>query len=182
MLLTVSFTDSDGVLYHLVHDIEDDDFNVEKEGQVQIIGWLYQFYNIEPKAVVFGRKGNAKIKKEEIPAATQLFTPDWIVRYMVQNSLGRIFINDKCTGITDEKERINKEKEIAQQMGWQYYLPEAEQTPEVRAQLNANHISLSSELTSIKLIDKTTPRLIQFHILKNAVNPPFLGGFLFSAQ
>lgn len=182
LLLTVSFTDSDGVLYHLVHDIEDDDFNVEKEGQVQIIGWLYQFYNIEPKAVVFGRKGNAKIKKEEIPAATQLFTPDWIVRYMVQNSLGRIFINDKCTGITDEKERINKEKEIAQQMGWQYYLPEAEQTPEVRAQLNANHISLSSELTSIKLIDKTTPRLIQFHILKNAVNPPFLGGFLFSAQ
>lgn len=162
MLLTVSFTDSDGVLYHLVHDIEEDDFNVEKEGQVQIIGWLYQFYNIEPKAVVFGRKGNAKIKKEEIPAATQLFTPDWIVRYMVQNSLGRIFINDKCTGITDEKERVNKEKEIAQQMCWQYYLPEAEQTHEVRVQLNANHISLSSELTSIKLID---PCMGSGHIL-----------------
>lgn len=162
LLLTVSFTDSDGVLYHLVHDIEEDDFNVEKEGQVQIIGWMYQFYNIEPKAVVFRRKGNAKIKKEEIPAATQLFTPDWIVRYMVQNSLGRIFINDKCTGITDEKERINKEKEIAQQMGWQYYLPEAEQTPEVRAQLNAYHISLSSELTSIKLID---PCMGSGHIL-----------------
>lgn len=162
LLFTVSFTDSDGVLYHLVHDIDEDDFNVEKEGQVQIIGWLYQFYNIEPKAVVFGRKGNAKIKKEEIPAATQLFTPDWIVRYMVQNSLGRIFINDKCVGITDEKERINKEKEIAQQMGWQYYLPEAEQTPEVRAQLNANHISLLSELTSIKLID---PCMGSGHIL-----------------
>ena len=162
LLLTVSFTDSDGVLYHLVHDIDEDDFNVEKEGQVQIIGWLYQFYNIEPKAVVFGRKGNVKIKKEEIPAATQLFTPDWIVRYMVQNSLGRIFINDKCVGITDEKERINKEKEIAQQMGWQYYLPEAEQTPEVRAQLNANHISLSSELTSLKLID---PCMGSGHIL-----------------
>lgn len=162
LLLTVSFTDSDGVLYHLVHDIEEDDFNVEKEGQVQIIGWMYQFYNIEPKAVVFGRKGNAKIKKEEIPAATQLFTPDWIVRYMVQNSLGRIFINDKCVGITDEKERVNKEKEIAQQMGWRYYLPEAEQTPEVRAQLNANHISLLSELTSIKLID---PCMGSGHIL-----------------
>ena len=162
LLLTVSFTDSDGVLFHLVHDIEEDDFNVEKEGQVQIIGWLYQFYNIEPKAVVFGRKGNAKIKKEEIPAATQLFTPDWIVRYMVQNSLGRIFINDKCVGITDEKERVNKEKEIAQQMGWQYYLPEAEQTPEVRAQLKANHISLLSELTSIKLID---PCMGSGHIL-----------------
>lgn len=162
LLLTVSFTDNDGVLYHLVHDIEEDDFNVEEEGQVQIIGWMYQFYNIEPKAVVFGRKGNAKIKKEEIPAATQLFTPDWIVRYMVQNSLGRIFINDKCVGITDEKERVNKEKEIAQQMGWQYYLPEAEQTPEVRTQLNANHISLLSELTSIKLID---PCMGSGHIL-----------------
>ena len=111
---------------------------------------------------MFGRKGNAKIKKEEIPAATQLFTPDWIVRYMVQNSLGRIFINDKCTGITDEKERVNKEKEIAQQMCWQYYLPEAEQTHEVRVQLNANHISLSSELTSIKLID---PCMGSGHIL-----------------
>lgn len=162
LLLTISFTDPDGIIYHLVNDIEEDDFNVEKEGQVQIIGWMYQFYNIEPKAVVFSRKGNVKIKKEEIPAATQLFTPDWIVRYMVQNSLGRIYINDKCVGITDEKERINKEKEIAQQMDWKYYLPEAEQTPEVRAQLNAIHIQASSELSSLKLID---PCMGSGHIL-----------------
>lgn len=148
----------DSVIGKMISDIDESDWGE----QVEILGWLYQFYNIEPKAVVFGRKGNAKIKKEEIPAATQLFTPDWIVRYMVQNSLGRIFINDKCVGITDEKERINKEKEIAQQMGWQYYLPEAEQTPEVRAQLNANHISLLSELTSIKLID---PCMGSGHIL-----------------
>lgn len=148
----------DSVIGKMISDIDESDWGE----QVEILGWLYQFYNIEPKAVVFGRKGNAKIKKEEIPAATQLFTPDWIVRYMVQNSLGRIFINDKCVGITDEKERVNKEKEIAQQMGWQYYLPEAEQTPEVRAQLNANHISLSSELTSIKLVD---PCMGSGHIL-----------------
>ncbi len=148
----------DSVIGKMISDIDESDWGE----QVEILGWLYQFYNIEPKAVVFGRKGNAKIKKEEIPAATQLFTPDWIVRYMVQNSLGRIFINDKCVGITDEKERINKEKEIAQQMGWQYYLPEAEQTPEVRAQLNAYHISLFSELTSIKLID---PCMGSGHIL-----------------
>lgn len=148
----------DSVIGKMISDIDESDWGE----QVEILGWLYQFYNIEPKAVVFGRKGNAKIKKEEIPAATQLFTPDWIVRYMVQNSLGRIFINDKCTGITDEKEIVNKEKEIAQQMGWQYYLPEAEQTPEVRAQLNANHISLLSELTSIKLID---PCMGSGHIL-----------------
>lgn len=148
----------DSVIGKMISDIDESDWGE----QVEILGWLYQFYNIEPKAVVFGRKGNAKIKKEEIPAATQLFTPDWIVRYMVQNSLGRIFINDKCVGITDEKERVNKEKEIAQQMGWRYYLPEAEQTPEVRAQLNANHISLLSELTSIKLID---PCMGSGHIL-----------------
>ncbi len=149
---------TDSVIGKMISDIDESDW----QDAVQIIGWMYQFYNIEPKAVVFGRKGNVKIKKEEIPAATQLFTPDWIVRYMVQNSLGRIFINDKCVGITDEKERVNKEKEIAQQMGWQYYLPEAEQTPEVRAQLNANHISLSSELTSIKLVD---PCMGSGHIL-----------------
>lgn len=148
----------DSVIGKMVTEISENNWT----NQVQVIGWLYQFYNIEPKAIVFGRKNNVKIKKEEIPAATQLFTPDWIVRYMVQNSLGRIFINDKCIGITDEKERINKEKEIAQQMGWQYYLPEAEQTPEVRAQLNANHISLSSELTSLKLID---PCMGSGHIL-----------------
>lgn len=93
LLLTLSFTDTDSVVYHLVHDIPEDDFNVEKEGQVQIIGWLYQYYNSEPKDKVFAAlKNNVKISKENIPAATQLFTPDWIVRYMVENSrqaLGR---------------------------------------------------------------------------------------------
>ena len=88
--------------------------------QVQIIGWLYQFYNIEPKAEVFAKK-TGKISKEEIPAATQLFTPDWIVRYMVENSLGRLWIE----GHPDENLRA----------GWAYYLDEAEQEPEVKEQL-----------------------------------------------
>ena len=79
----------DSVLGKLISDIEADNFDIEKEGQVEIIGWFYQFYNIEPKDKVFSRKSGTKIKKEEIPAATQLFTPDWIVRYMVENSLGR---------------------------------------------------------------------------------------------
>lgn len=92
LLLTISFTDKDGIVYRLVHDIDEDDFNVEKEGQVEIIGWMYQYYNIEPKAAVFARPKGKKISKEEIPAATQLFTPDWIVRYMVENSLGRLWI------------------------------------------------------------------------------------------
>ena len=84
--------DQEGVVWHLTHDIPEDDFNVEKGGQVEIIGWLYQYYNTEPKAQVFARPSGQKIKKEEIPAATQLFTPDWIVRYMVENSLGRLWL------------------------------------------------------------------------------------------
>ena len=92
LLLTVSFTDSDGVLYHLVHDIEEDDFNVEKEGQVQIIGWLYQYYISEKHSSVIDIKGGKAIKKEDVPAATQLFTTHWVVQYMVDNSLGRYWI------------------------------------------------------------------------------------------
>lgn len=92
LLLTVSFTDSDGVLYHLVHDIDEDDFNVEKEGQVQIIGWLYQYYISEKHSSVIDIKGGKAIKKEDVPAATQLFTTHWVVQYMVDNSLGRYWI------------------------------------------------------------------------------------------
>ena len=145
LLLNVSFTDKDGVVYHLVHDISEDDFNVEKQGQVEIIGWLYQYYNTEPKDKVFGRPSGQKIRKEDVPAATQLFTPDWIVRYMVENSLGRILVD------SDEwlvgSERIERQKEIAAQMGWKYFLPEAEQSPEAYEQLKnltTNHSPLTT--------------------------------------
>jgi len=97
------------------------DENGEEQGAVQIIGWLYQYYNTEPKAKVFGRKSGTKIKKEEIPAATQLFTPDWIVRYMVENSLGRMWLEGHPN---DELKS-----------GWKYYLDEAEQEEDVKAQL-----------------------------------------------
>ena len=87
LLLNVSFTDKDGVVYRLVHDIPEDDF---KEA-VEIIGWMYQYYNDERKNQVINiYKGT--VKKEDIPAATQLFTTDWVVRYMVDNSLGRYWI------------------------------------------------------------------------------------------
>ena len=122
LLMNVSFTDKDGVVYHLVHDISEDDFNVSKEGQVEIIGWMYQYYNTEPKQAVFnGLKKNIKITKENIPAATQLFTPDWIVRYMVENSLGRLWLESHPNSTLRE--------------GWKYYLDEAEQTPEVAERL-----------------------------------------------
>ncbi|MNO27930.1 N-6 DNA Methylase [compost metagenome] len=91
LLMNVSFTDKDGVVYRLVHDIQEDDFNVEKEGQVEIIGWLYQYYNDERKDEVINiYKG--VVKKEDIPAATQLFTTDWVVRYMIDNSLGKFWV------------------------------------------------------------------------------------------
>ena len=90
--------------------------------QVQIIGWLYQYYNTEPKDKVFANlKKNIKISKENIPAATQLFTPDWIVRYMVENSLGRLWIEG----------HPNDELKTS----WKYYLEEAEQEEEVKKQL-----------------------------------------------
>lgn len=150
LLLTISFTDKDGVVYHLTHDIGEDDFNVGKEGQVEIIGWLYQYYNTEPKDEVFALlKKNVKITKERIPAATQLFTPDWIVRYMVENSLGRLWVE----GHPNEGLKAN----------WKYYLEEAEQEPEVQAQLaviREGYAKLSPE--EIKVID---PCMGSGHIL-----------------
>lgn len=133
LLLTISFTDSDGVLYHLVHDIDEDDFNVEKEGQVQIIGWLYQFYNTELKDDTFAQlKKKVKITKERIPAATQLFTPDWIVRYMVENSLGRLWLEGHPNAKLHDS--------------WKYYLDEAPQEQSVEVQLQA----LRAEYKTIK--------------------------------
>lgn len=129
LLLSLSYTDKDGVVFHLVNDVEEKDFDVINHdddgkitGQVEIIGWMYQYYNTEPKDKVFAAlKKNVKITKENIPAATQLFTPHWIVRYMVENSLGRLWIE----GHPDDDLR----------QGWEYYLDEAEQDPQVQAQL-----------------------------------------------
>ena len=106
LLLNLSVIDQDGVVYHLTHDIPEDDFNVEKGGQVEIIGWLYQYYNTEPKTAAFAKTG--KITKDEIPAVTQLFTPDWIVRYMVENSLGRLWVEGH--------------PDCGLQENWKYYL------------------------------------------------------------
>lgn len=147
LLLSLSVIDQDGVVYHLIHDIPEDDFNIERGGQVEIIGWLYQYYNTEPKAAAFAKNG--KITKEEIPAVTQLFTPDWIVRYMVENSLGRLWVE----GHPDCGLKEN----------WKYYLEEAQQEPEVQAKLaeiRKEYAALNPE--DIKLID---PCMGSGHIL-----------------
>lgn len=130
LLLKITYT-GDGVIRMLIDLIPEDDLNVETEGQVEIIGWMYQYYNTELKDDTFAKlKKNIKITKERIPAATQLFTPDWIVRYMVENSLGRVWIEHlrALDSAVDEKSK-------AEEFGWKYYLPEAEQEEGVEAQL-----------------------------------------------
>ena len=110
----------DSVLGRMVADIPEEDW----ADQVQIIGWLYQYYNTDLKAETFDLlKKNVKVTKERIPSATQLFTPDWIVRYMVENSLGRLWLEGHPNPALRES--------------WKYYLDEAEQEPEVEAQLVA---------------------------------------------
>lgn len=156
LLLNVSVTDHEGIVWHLVHDIPEDNFNVnaidddgQPVGQVEIIGWLYQYYNTEPKDLVFANlKKNIKITKETIPAATQLFTPDWIVRYMVENSLGRLWIE----GHPNDELKSN----------WKYYLDEAKQEEDIQKQLDqiyAEHAKLKPE--DITCIENCTTSLIR---------------------
>lgn len=150
LLLSLSFIDQEGVVYHLVHDIPEDDFNVEKGGQVEIIGWLYQYYNAELKDETFALlKKNVKVTKERIPSATQLFTPDWIVRYMVENSLGRLWVEGHPNDVLKS--------------GWKYYLDEAEQETSVKEKLDkirSEYAKMNPE--DIKIID---PCMGSGHIL-----------------
>ena len=134
------------VIHQMIIMIPEEDW---KE-QVQIIGWLYQYYNTEPKDKVFASlKKNIKITKENIPAATQLFTPDWIVRYMVENSLGRLWLEGHPN---DELKS-----------GWKYYLDETEQEASVQAQLDAIHKEYAAlKPEDIKCID---PCMGSGHIL-----------------
>lgn len=150
LLLNVSYIDQDGVVAHLINDIPEEDFNVELGGQVEIIGWLYQYYNAELKDETFALlKQNVKVTKERVPAVTQLFTPDWIVRYMVENSLGRLWTR----GHYDTSLRS----------GWKYYINEAEQEGQVQIELdkiNSEYAKLNPE--DIKFID---PCMGSGHIL-----------------
>jgi len=123
-LLPDSLISKDGIVYDLVIKIDESNFDLTQQGQIEIIGWLYQFYISEKKDEVFaGLKKNVKINKDTIPAATQLFTPEWIVKYMVENSLGRLWLERKPNSTL--------------KANWRYYLEEAEQEPEVADRLRA---------------------------------------------
>ena len=146
LLLTISFTDNDGIVNRLVNEIAEEDFTEA----VEIIGWMYQYYNSEPKDEVFALlKKKIKITKERIPAATQLFTPDWIVRYMVENSLGRLWVE----GHPNENLKAD----------WKYYLEETDQEESVKVELESirsEYKKLNPE--DIKVID---PCMGSGHIL-----------------
>lgn len=151
LLLKLSIADKENsVVYHLVNDIPEEDFDVEKGGQVEIIGWLYQYYNTEPKEESYALlKKNVKVTKERIPSVTQLFTPDWIVRYMVENSLGRLWVEGH------NNDELKRE--------WKYYIDEAEQEESVKTKLEAirkEYKDLKPE--DIKIID---PCMGSGHIL-----------------
>ena len=165
---------SDNVLGRMISDIPEEDW----KDAVQIIGWLYQYYNTELKDDTFAQlKKNIKITKERIPAATQLFTPDWIVRYMVENSLGRLWIDhlraqDEGMHPVDSpihdpanpNSYLYADKKIKHlRDGWKYYLDEPEQEDEVEWNLRLSrqsHLDLNPE--DIKIID---PCMGSGHIL-----------------
>ena len=145
LLFPANLLRSDSVIGRMVSEIEEEDW----QDAVQIIGWMYQYYNTELKDDTFARlKKNIKISKERIPAATQLFTPDWIVRYMVENSLGRLWYEGHP--YFDKSE-------------WRYYLDEAEQEPAVEAEfqkIRSEYANIKPE--DIKIID---PCMGSGHIL-----------------
>ena len=146
LLLPNNILKADSILGHLVDDIPEEDWT----DQVQIIGWLYQYYNEELKEETYALlKKNVKVTKERIPSATQLFTPDWIVRYMVENSLGRLWLDGHPNNALKEN--------------WKYYLDEAKQEADVEAELQkirAEHATIQPQ--DIKLID---PCMGSGHIL-----------------
>lgn len=141
LLLPSNLLATDSLIQKLVNEIEEDDWK-----EVEILGWLYQFYISERKDEVIGKV----VASEDIPAATQLFTPNWIVKYLVQNTLGRIWL------------ATYPQSGIRQQM--EFYIEPAEQTPEVQEQLKAiTPTSLNPE--ELTLLD---PACGSAHILVEA--------------
>lgn len=141
LLFGISYTNKDDVIYMLVNPetgIPEADFNVSTldeegnpTGQVEIIGWLYQYYNTELNNQVYdGNMSKSRITKELLPAATTIYTPDWAIRYMVENSVGRIWI-EHLRAVDPSAD----EKATAEKFGWKYYLQEAEQEESVNVKL-----------------------------------------------
>ena len=150
LLLPISINDEEGILRKLVDEVPEESFDVEKEGQIEVIGWLYQYYNEEKKKEVDKKtKKGKKVEQDDIPAKTQLFTPKWIVKYMVENSLGNLWLEGHPNENLEEK--------------WKFLVKREKQEEEIESKLeklNENYKEM--KLEEIKIID---PCMGSGHIL-----------------
>ena len=150
LLLPISINDEEGILRKLVDGVPEEGFDVEKEGQIEVIGWLYQYYNEEKKKKVDKKtKKGKKVEQDDIPAKTQLFTPKWIVKYMVENSLGNLWLEGHPNENLEEK--------------WKFLVKGEKQEGEIESKLeklNENYKEI--KLEEIKIID---PCMGSGHIL-----------------
>lgn len=150
LLLPISINDEEGILRKLVDEVPEESFDVEKEGQIEVIGWLYQYYNEEKKKEVdLKTKKGKKVEQDDIPAKTQLFTPKWIVKYMVENSLGNLWLEGHPNENLEEK--------------WKFLVKREKQEEEIEGKLeklNENYKEI--KLEEIKIID---PCMGSGHIL-----------------
>lgn len=150
LFLPISINDEEGILRKLVDEVPEESFNVEKEGQIEVIGWLYQYYNEEKKKEVDQKtKKGKKVEQDDIPAKTQLFTPKWIVKYMVENSLGNLWLEGHPNENLEEK--------------WKFLVKREKQEEEIEKKLeklNENYKEM--KLEEIKIID---PCMGSGHIL-----------------
>ena len=150
LLLPISINDEEGILRKLVDEVPEESFDVEKEGQIEVIGWLYQYYNEEKKKEVDKKtKKGKKVEQDDTPAKTQLFTPKWIVKYMVENSLGNLWLEGHPNENLEEK--------------WKFLVKGEKQEEEIEKKLeklNENYKEM--KLEEIKIID---PCMGSGHIL-----------------
>ena len=150
LLLPISINDEEGILRKLVDEVPEESFNVEKEGQIEVIGWLYQYYNEKKKKEVDQKtKKGKKVEQDDIPAKTQLFTPKWIVKYMVENGLGNLWLEGHPNEDLEEK--------------WKFLVKGEKQEEEIEKKLeklNENYKEM--KLEEIKIID---PCMGSGHIL-----------------
>ena len=150
LFLPISINDEEGILRKLVDEVPEESFDVEKEGQIEVIGWLYQYYNEEKKKEVDQKtKKGKKVEQDDIPAKTQLFTPKWIVKYMVENSLGNLWLEGHPNENLEEK--------------WKFLVKREKQEEEIESKLeklNENYKEM--KLEEIKIID---PCMGSGHIL-----------------
>ena len=150
LLLSISINAEENILRKLVDEVPEESFDVKKEGQIEVIGWIYQYYNeVKKKEVDQKTKKGKKVEQEDIPAKTQLFTPKWVVKYMVENSLGTLWLEGHPSENLEEK--------------WKFLVKEEKQEDEIEnklKKLNENYKEM--KLEEIKIID---PCMGSGHIL-----------------